>query len=108
MGNGWPPGCMPARRWWWNDPPTLAPTPSQSVAAQITMTSGQIVAEREMFFHYTHFDRALNRTTTAMGGTDVTGQSGTATASAYSFAEGYTNVNYDEWLTVQNPTRSSE
>ncbi len=83
-------------------------TLSQSVSAQITMTSGQIVAEREMFFHYSHFDRALNRTTIAMGGTDVTGQAGVATASAYSFAEGYTNVNYDEWLTVQNPTRSSE
>ncbi len=88
-----------------------APLPcvlSQSVSAQLTMTSGQIVAEREMFFHYTHFDRALNRTTMAMGGTDVTGQSGVATASAYSFAEGYTNLGYDEWLTVQNPTRSSE
>ena len=37
----------------------------------------------------------------------MTGQAGTATASAYSFAEGYTNVGYDEWLTVQNPTAAA-
>jgi len=88
-----------------------APMPcalSQSVSAEIMMTTGSIVAEREMFFHFNHFDRALNRTTTAMGGTDVTGQSGSAKNSAYSFAEGYTNVGYDEWLTVQNPTTSPE
>ena len=28
--------------------------------------------------------------------------------SAYSFAEGYTNVGYDEWLTLQNPTATTE
>jgi hypothetical protein len=38
------------------------------------------------------------------GGTDVIGQVGPASATAYSFAEGYTNVGYDEWLTLQNPT----
>jgi len=90
---------------------TCAPTPcalSQSVSAKITMSSGAIVAEREMFFHYNHFDRALNRTTVAMGGTDVLGQSGAATATAYSFAEGYSAGGFDEWLTVQNPTSNTE
>ena len=82
--------------------------PSQSVSAQITMTSGQIVAEREMFFHYSRVDHLTGLTVKAQGGTDVTGQSGTAAASAYSFAEGYTNIGYDEWLTIQNPTSNSE
>jgi hypothetical protein len=43
-----------------------------------------------------------------MGGTDVIGQPGPVTAMAYSFAEGYTNVDYDEWLTLQNPTSDPE
>jgi hypothetical protein len=81
---------------------------SQSVSAKITMSSGAIVAEREMFFHYNHFDRVTGLKVNAQGGTDVTGQSGTATASAYSFAEGYTNADFDEWLTVQNPTATAE
>jgi streptogramin lyase len=82
---------------------------SQSVSAEITTNTGTtIVAEREMFFRFNHFDRALNRTTTAMGGTDVIGQSGTATNTSYSFAEGYTFNGYDEWLTIQNPTNNLE
>src|SRR5207244_12327205 len=40
--------------------------------------------------------------------TDVVGQIGPATVKLYSFAEGYTNVGYDEWLTIQNPTANSE
>src|SRR5207247_9577177 len=88
-----------------------APMPcalSQSVSAEIMMTTGSIVAEREMFFHFNHFDRALNMTTTAMGGTDVIGQSGIAKATSYSFSEGYTFPRYDEWLTIQNPTANVE
>ena len=89
-----------------------SPTPcnlSQSVSVEITTNAGtNIVAEREMFFHYNHYDRDLNQTTTAMGGTDVIGQSGLATATSYSFSEGYTFKGYDEWLTVQNPTNNLE
>lgn len=82
---------------------------SQSVSAEITTDAATpIVAEREMFFHFNHFDRSLNRTTTAMGGTDDVGQSGAATNTSYSFAEGYTFNGYDEWLTVQNPTNNLE
>ncbi len=90
---------------------TCAPTPcvlSQSVSAEITVSSGAIAAEREMFFQYNHLDRLTGRTVTAQGGSDVTGQAGAARLTAYSFAEGYSNQGYDEWLTVQNPTASSE
>ena len=84
-------------------------TLSQSVSSEIkTSTGTNIVAEREMFFHFNHYDRTLNQTTTAMGGTDVIGQSGTASATSYSFSEGYTFKGYDEWLTVQNPTNNAE
>ena len=34
--------------------------------------------------------------------------SGPATASNYGFAEGYVNLGFDEWLTIQNPTNSPE
>ncbi len=91
---------------------TCSPNPcklSQSVSAEITTNTGtNIIAEREMFFHFYHFDRTLNQTTTAMGGTDVIGQYGTATTHSYSFSEGYTFKGYDEWLTIQNPTNSLE
>jgi len=80
---------------------------STAVSAEITTPAGTpIVAERELFFHYTH--SANGRQVLAMGGTDVTGQAGTAVPTAYSFAEGYTNRGYDEWLTLQNPGTTPE
>ncbi len=79
---------------------------SQSVSAEITSSGAQIAVEREMYFGYKHV--ADGRTTLAMGGTDVLGQLGPAARSDYSFAEGYTNLGYDEWLTIQNPTGSTE
>ncbi|HEX9133590.1 MAG TPA: peptidase S53, partial [Ktedonobacteraceae bacterium] len=72
----------------------------------ITSSGAKIVAEREMFFRYNHVGNG--RTLTATGGTDVLGQLGPAASSAYSFAEGYTNLGYDEWLTIQNPTGNTE
>ncbi len=83
----------------------LNPT-SQAVSAEVNSTGARIVVEREMFFKYNH--AANGRTLTAMGGTDVIGQPGPVSASAYSFAEGYTNVGYDEWLTLQNPSGNTE
>jgi hypothetical protein len=80
--------------------------PNQNISAEITSTGAKIVVEREMFFRYTHV--ANGRSLTAMGGTDVMGQPGPAAAAAYSFAEGYVNTGYDEWLTVQNPTNAAE
>jgi hypothetical protein len=59
--------------------------------------------ERVLYFTYKH---TLPKA--AMGGTDVMGQVGPATHSAYSFAEGYTNTGYNEWLTLENPTTKEE
>jgi hypothetical protein len=78
--------------------------PTQDVSADITGT-GNFIAQREMYFHYSHV--ANGRSLFAMGGTDVIGESVTG-KTAYSFAEGYTNVGYDEWLTLQNPTANTE
>jgi streptogramin lyase len=89
-----------------------APTPcvlSSSVSAEITTGAGtSIVAEREILFHFDHFDSGINRTVIAVGGTDVVGQSGAAHATSYSFSEGYCAAGFDEWLTVQNPTTAQE
>ena len=97
---------QPQNQLFWNvNTNALHPT-SQAVSAEITSSGANIIVEREMFFRYKHVGngRALNVT----GGTDVVGQVGPATATSYSFAEGYTNVGYDEWLTLQNPTANSE
>jgi hypothetical protein len=79
---------------------------SQSVSAEITSSGATLAVEREMYFGYNHVGNG--RTMLATGGTDVLGQVGPATKSDYSFAEGYTNLGYDEWLTIQNPTASTE
>ena len=78
--------------------------PTQDVSADIT-GNGNFIAQREMYFHYTHI--ANGRSLSAMGGTDVIGESA-GSITAFSFAEGYTNVGYDEWLTLQNPTANTE
>ena len=80
--------------------------PGQSVSAEIKSSGAKIVAEREMFFQYNH--SANGRVLNSTGGTDVLGQVGPAVMSVFSFAEGYVNLGYDEWLTIQNPTTSDE
>ena len=80
--------------------------PNQNVSAEITSTGAKIVVEREMFFRYNH--QANGRSLLVMGGTDVLGQLGPSAQTLYSFAEGYVNLNYDEWLTLQNPTATAE
>jgi hypothetical protein len=81
---------------------------SPNVSIEVKAPSGSnFVAERELFFHYNHVAR-YGRSLQAQGVSDVIGQSGPATATSYSFAEGYVNVGYDEWLTLQNPTSSRE
>ena len=74
-----------------------------SVSADISSTGAQIIAEREMFFHYTGSGIA-----NATGVSDVTGEPGPAAQAAYSFAEGYVSTGFNEWLTVQNPTANPE
>ena len=83
----------------------LSPT-SQAVSAEITSSGANIIVERQMFFKYNHVGNG--RTLAVTGGTDVVGQVGPAVTTSYSFAEGYTNAGYDEWLTIQNPTANSE
>jgi endoglucanase len=90
----------------WNVNTNASNPTSQSVSAEITSTGANIVIEREMFFKYGH--TANGRALGAMGGTDVIGQVGPAAATSYSFAEGYCNVGYDEWLTIQNPSGNTE
>ncbi len=77
------------------------------VSADITASAPSLVVERQMFFRYTHTlpNSSINVTTT--GGSDVTGGLVAATNIAH-FAEGYTNVGYNEWITLQNPTSASE
>ena len=82
------------------------PAPGNSVSAEVTSTGASIVVEREMFFKYLH--NANGRSLSSMGGSDVLGQFGPASLSNYGFAEGYTNIGYDEWLTIQNPTATAE
>jgi endoglucanase len=82
------------------------PAPGNSVSAEVTSTGANILVEREMFFRYQH--NANGRSLTSVGGSDVLGQFGPAAANNYAFAEGYTNVGYDQWLTIQNPTTAPE
>jgi len=72
-------------------------TPTADVSAEVTTTTPAIVAERVMYFHYQG---------TESGSTDVVGAS--QPASTYSFAEGYTNNTFNEWLTLQNPNSTAE
>ncbi len=80
---------------------------SPEVSAEVTATGASIVVQREMYFTYKH-TLTNGRAMTSIGATDVVGQVGPATHTAYSFAEGYANMGYNDWLTIQNPTNASE
>ncbi|HEU0001465.1 MAG TPA: S53 family peptidase [Ktedonobacteraceae bacterium] len=67
------------------------------LSAEITSDS-PIVAQRQEYFR---FNGAIP------GGTDVIGEPGPA-KTVYSFAEGYTATGFNEFLTLQNPTTTSE
>lgn len=80
---------------------------SPEVSADVVATGAAIVASRQMFFNYAH--TLLRGTLHVVGGTEVTGLSGQmGTFASYSFAEGYSNLGYNEWLTIQNPTTTAE
>ncbi len=76
------------------------------VSAEVK-SSSPLVVQREMFFTYHHSVSGMP-TIVASGGTDVLGLVGPISKYSYSFAEGYTHPGYNEWLTLQNPTSSSE
>jgi hypothetical protein len=83
------------------------PGSSPEVSIEVIVTQGGLVAaQRQMYFNYQH---TINgQLTTSLGGTDVVGQMGPASHSAYTFAEGYANTGYNDWLTIQNPTANAE
>lgn len=76
------------------------------VSAEVKSSKTAIVVQRQIYYHYHHI---LNNTTLqTMSTTDVLGVVGPVVKTAYSFAEGYTNTGYNEWLTLQNPTANAE
>ena len=88
-----------------------APTPTrtlaqgvgrdQTVAATVASTNGVgIVVERPIYFRY-----APDGGGAAIDG-GHNGLGATATATSWSFAEGYTGVGFDEYLTILNPSPS--
>jgi hypothetical protein len=77
---------------------------SKEVSADITSTGAGIVVMRQMYFNYAH--TIGGSTLHSMGGSEVTGQTGTF--SSYTFAEGYSNMGYNQWLTLQNATNATE
>ncbi len=86
-----------------------ANTPAGTVSADVSSTGAAIVVQREMFFQYNHTITSSNGFgLMASGGSDIIGQVGPATVNSYTFAEGYANVGYNEWLTLQNPTGSDQ
>ncbi len=79
---------------------------SNEVSADVVSTGAGVVVSRQLYFSYAH---TLSRgRLTATGGTEVTGLPAPMIGYAYSFAEGYSNNGYNEWLTLQNPTTASE
>lgn len=78
-------------------------TPEVSAEVKANVT---ILVQREMYFQYHHTANGMP-TVYAKGGTDSFGLIGPV-AKSYSFAEGYTNQGYNEWLTLQNPNSSDE
>lgn len=79
---------------------------SPEVSAEVLSTGANIVVQREMYFQYHH---TLSTGVQLVAGiSDVVGQMGPASKSAYTFAEGYANTGYSEWLTIQNPTAKTE
>ncbi len=76
------------------------------VSVEVQSTGAKIVVQRTQFFYYQH---TINgNQTQAQGVTDIIGQPGPAAQTVYSFAEGYSNTGYNEWLTLQNPTTTDE
>jgi len=75
-------------------------TTSNSVSIEVTSTA-PIVAERVQYFHF-----GLQGSNHP-GMDDVVGQPGPASKTVYSFPEGSAGVNFNDWLTLQNPNATS-
>ncbi|HEY4385766.1 MAG TPA: hypothetical protein VGN34_15020, partial [Ktedonobacteraceae bacterium] len=80
-----------------------------NISADVSATGANIVVQRQLFYQYNHTIAQKNGfQVTARGGSDIIGQVGPASTTTYNFAEGYNNKGYNEWLTLQNPTSSTE
>ncbi len=75
-------------------------TPTNDVSAEVTASATTLVAERLMYFHFGGSQLP--------GITDVVGEAGPTSHNVYAFAEGYTNSNFSEYLTLQNPNNNAE
>jgi endoglucanase len=90
----------------WNVNANTAPG---NISADVSSTGANIVVERELFFQYNHTIPGSNGfQVVGTGGSDVIGEVGPASTTTYNFAEGYSNKNYNEWLTLQDPTSNPE
>lgn len=83
-----------------NQHPNCSCQVTASHSTDVTDADSAIVAERLMFFHFGAAGLS--------GGSDAVGEIGPASHSTYSFAEGFTIGNWAEFITLQNPTSSSE
>lgn len=77
---------------------------TSEVAAEVKSDSNSIAVQREMFRTYAGSNG--NQSWSAQGITDTFGA--TAAHSAYSFAEGFTSIGFNEFLLLQNPTGTTE
>ena len=75
-------------------------TPTREVSAEVISDTPSLVVERQMYFH--------NGAQRISGGTDVIGEVGPASHALYNFAEGFVRSDFQEFLTVQNPTNNAE
>ena len=75
-------------------------TPTREVSAEVTADTPSLVVERQMYFH--------NGSQSISGGTDAIGEVGPASHALYNFAEGFVRSDFQEFLTVQNPTDTAE
>ena len=82
------------------DHPQPGSTPTREVSAEVTSDAPSLVVERQMYFH--------NGAQKISGGTDVIGEVGPASHALYNFAEGFVRSDFQEFLTVQNPTNNAE
>lgn len=82
------------------DHPQPGSTPTREVSAEVTSNAPSLVVERQMYFH--------NGAQKISGGTDVIGEVGPASHALYNFAEGFVRSDFQEFLTVQNPTNNAE
>ena len=96
-------GAQSQTIWNVNQNNTFNGTPE--VSAEVK-ADANIVVQREMYFQY-HHTATGEPTVYAKGGSDSFGLIGPV-ARSYSFAEGYTNAGYNEWLTLQNPNSTDE